>query len=53
MDNIWIDKTEMEIKNLDKASKLSIAAAVWNGAVYEPEFKKSNLIDNRSRVICI
>ena len=35
----WIDKNEMELKNWDKASKESIAVAVCNGAVYEPEFK--------------
>ena len=33
----WIDKNEMELKNLDKSSKESIAVAVCNGAVYEPE----------------
>ena len=33
----WIDKNEMELKNWDKASKESIAVAVCNGAVYEPE----------------
>ena len=36
----WIDKNEMELKNLDKISKESIAVAVCNGAVYEPKFKK-------------
>ena len=35
----WIDKNEMELKNWDKASKESIAVAVCNGAVYEPEVK--------------
>ena len=35
----WIDKNEMELKNWDKASKVSIAVAVCNGAVYEPELK--------------
>ena len=35
----WIDKYEMELKNWDKASKESIAVAVCNGAVYEPELK--------------
>ena len=35
----WIDKKEMELKNWDKASKESIAVAVCNGAVYEPELK--------------
>ena len=35
----WIDKNDMELKNLDKASKESIAVAVCNGAVYEPELK--------------
>ena len=35
----WIDKNEMELKNWDKASKESIAVAVCNGAVYEPELK--------------
>ena len=34
-----IYKYEMELKNWDKASKESIAVAVCNGAVYEPEFK--------------
>jgi len=36
----WIHKYEMELKNLDKASKESIAVAVCNGAVYEPELKR-------------
>ena len=36
----WIDKNEMNLKNLDKASKESIAVSVCNGAVYEPKFKK-------------
>ena len=35
----WIYKYEMELKNWDKASKESIAVAVCNGAVYEPELK--------------
>ena len=35
----WIDKNEMELKNWDKESKESIAVAVCNGAVYEPELK--------------
>ena len=35
----WIDKNEMELKNWDKASKESIAVAVCNGAVYEPQIK--------------
>ena len=35
----WIDKNEMELNNWDKASKESIAVAVCNGAVYEPEVK--------------
>ena len=35
----WIDENEMELKNWDKASKGSIAVAVCNGAVYEPELK--------------
>ena len=35
----WIDKYEMELKTWDKASKESIAVAVCNGAVYEPELK--------------
>ena len=35
----WIDKYEMELNNWDKASKESIAVAVCNGAVYEPELK--------------
>ena len=36
----WIDKSEIELKNWDKASKESIAVAICNGAVYEPKFKK-------------
>ena len=35
----WIDKNEMELINWDKTSKESIAVAVCNGAVYEPELK--------------
>ena len=35
----WIDKYEVELKDWDRASKESIAVAVCNGAVYEPEFK--------------
>ena len=35
----WIDKKEMELKNWDKESKESIAVAICNGAVYEPEIK--------------
>ena len=35
----WIDKNELELKNLDKSSKESIAVAICNGAVYEPKFK--------------
>ena len=35
----WIERNEMELKNWDKASKESIAVAVCNGAVYEPELK--------------
>ena len=35
----WIDKYELKLKNWDKASKESIAVAVCNGAVYEPELK--------------
>ena len=35
----WIDNYEMKLKSWDKASKESIAVAVCNGAVYEPEFK--------------
>ena len=35
----WIDKYEKELNNWDKASKESIAVAVCNGAVYEPELK--------------
>ena len=35
----WIDNYEMELKSWDKASKESIAVAVCNGAVYEPELK--------------
>ena len=35
----WIDMYEMKLKNWDKASKESIAVAVCNGAVYEPELK--------------
>ena len=34
-----IDKYEIELKSWDKASKESIAVAVCNGAVYEPELK--------------
>ena len=36
---LWIYKNEMELKNWDKAFKESIAVAVCNGAVYEPELK--------------
>ena len=36
----WIDKNEIELKALDKASKEIIAVAVCNGAVYEPKFKR-------------
>ena len=35
----WIDKNELELRNLDKSSKESIAVAICNGAVYEPKFK--------------
>mgnify|MGYP001258950769 CR=1 FL=1 len=35
----WIDKYEMELKDWDKSSKESIAVAVCNGVVYEPELK--------------
>jgi len=35
----WIDKYDTELKKWDKASKESIAVAVCNGAVYEPELK--------------
>ena len=35
----WIDTNEMELKNLDRASKEIIAVAVCNGAVYETEIK--------------
>ena len=35
----WINKYEKELNNWDKASKESIAVAVCNGAVYEPELK--------------
>ena len=35
----WIDKYEMELKNWDKASKKSIAVAVCNGPVPDPELK--------------
>ena len=35
----WIDKYEEGLKDWDKASKESIAVAVCNGAVYEPELK--------------
>ena len=38
--NQWIDKNEIELKNLDKASKASIAVSVCNGAVYEPKFTR-------------
>ena len=40
----WIDKNDMDLKNWDKASKESIAVAINNGAVYEPKFKKNDLI---------
>ena len=40
----------MELKNWDKASKENIAVAVCNGAVYEPKFKNSNLMDWRSAI---
>ena len=36
----WIDKNEMELNNWSRASKESIAVAVCNGAVYEPELTK-------------
>ena len=36
----WINKSELELKNWDKSSKETIAVAVCNGAVYEPEFKR-------------
>ena len=36
----WLDKYEEGLKDWDKASKESIAVAVCNGAVYEPEFKR-------------
>ena len=36
----WIDKNEIELKNWDKDSKVSIAVAVCNGAVYELKFKR-------------
>tara|TARA_B000000532_G_scaffold218886_1_gene192478 strand:- start:243 stop:497 length:255 start_codon:yes stop_codon:yes gene_type:complete len=35
----WLDKYEEGLKDWDKASKESIAVAVCNGAVYEPELK--------------
>ena len=35
----WIDKNEMEFIYWVKSSKESIAVAVCNGAVYEPELK--------------
>ena len=35
----WLDKFEDGLKDWDKASKESIAVAVCNGAVYEPELK--------------
>ena len=35
----WFDKYKMELKSWDKESKESIAVAVCNGAVYEPELK--------------
>ena len=44
----WIDKYDTELKNWDKASKESIAVAVCNGAVYEPELKESNSINKSS-----
>ena len=36
----------MDLKNWDKASKESIAVAINNGAVYEPKFKKNDLIQS-------
>ena len=36
----WIDKNELELKNLDRQSKESIAVAVCNGAVYKPKFTR-------------
>ena len=35
----WFDEKENDFKGWDKASKESIAVAVCNGAVYEPELK--------------
>ena len=35
----WLDEYEEGLKDWDKASKESIAVAVCNGAVYEPELK--------------
>ena len=35
----WIDKKDIGLKNWNKSSKESIAVAVCNGAVYEPELK--------------
>ena len=36
----WINKNEIELKKMDKASKQSIAVAVCNGAVYEPKIRR-------------
>ena len=36
----WINKNEIELIKMDKASKQSIAVAVCNGAVYEPKLKR-------------
>ena len=36
---LWINKYEIELKKWDKAAKESIAVAVCNGAVFEPELK--------------
>ena len=35
----WFNEKENVLKDLDNASKESIAVAVCNGAVYEPKFE--------------
>ena len=35
----WFNEKENDLNDWDKASKESIAVAVCNGAVYEPELK--------------
>ena len=36
----WLTEKENGLKDLDKASKESIAVAVCNGAVYEPKVER-------------